>query len=827
VPVGSAPSAIRAAIAAAYGDADTVADRLRGEGRRVLRTIGSDAPLPLLRAAGFAPVRLAPRPVAGTPRADALLGPAAARRRAHLLAERLLDPGLIDPVLFTRADAEQAQVFSALRENARLGAPTGMAVTLLDLLHIDRPSSRAYNAARLAQLRDWLQTQGGTSFTEADLAREAEAADAVNALLRELDRLRPRLSGTDMLRSIGCAAILPPEELIPLLRGLRDEAAALPEASGTATLCAGSPHETDLHYAAIEREGLRIVGEVHDWGIARALRPTPRSLAEWADPAYTIPAAAARSEVLAQEAQAAVRERKVERILHLTLDGDEAAPWTVAALHRALNGPEHDGAPAEIAALKCPLDDTVPLVKALRKDEAAPETAIPKPAAPASAATSAPAPRTRSRKVLKASASSGDYQRDWFASVRAQVVSGAPFAMVNANAPQEILRALGVPFVVNQWWASIVAAKQQSGRYRALLRSRHYPTDAEAYSAQGVAAALDRDAEQAPWSGLPRPDFVQAIASSDATPAIFEAWAYESGAAAFVYERTVDPRWAIETRWWEALPDRWQEVLEPERLDLLVAELRQVIAEVESATGQRFDENRFVEVMNLVNEQEEYYRMTRDLIARTVPAPIGVVDSMPATMVPQWHRGTEWGRDAARALYEEVSERAAAGLGAIADEKVRLMWVGRGLWSNTAFYQKWEDSHGAVFVWSMYLALAADGYIRRFDAEGGTHDSPRSPLRALAARFLTMGDELRMPSWAAPWHVHEAQTHGIDGAVALDDADPFVLRALVAAGIPVLELGVDNYALDRADADDLEARIAAFIEGPCAQMAQDRRRTAA
>lgn len=802
-------------IAAAYRDAEGVAARLRAEGCAVLRVIGSDTPLPLLRAAGFAPVRMAPRPEMATPRADALLGPSTGRRRAHHLVELLLDPAMTDPVLFTRADAEQAQVFSAIRENARLqglglGVPGPRKATLLDLLHIDRPSSRRYNEARLAQLRKWLTAEGGCAFTDEDLAREADTADAVNALLCDLDALRPRFSGTQMLQCLGASAILPPEELLPLLRALRDESASLPEATGRPVLLAGSPQETDLHYAAIEAEGLRIVGEVQDWGMTRAARPAPRTMAEWTDPAYAVPAAAAQSAALAQQALEMAGRRGIERILHLTVDGDEAAPWTLAALRSAL--PSH-----EILALQSALGDTGELALSLRGEEP-PRPAAPKPQ------TAPSTPRLRSRKVLQASASSGDYQRAWFASVREQVAQGSPFAVVNANAPQEILRALGVPFVVNQWWASIVAAKQQSGRYRRLLRGRNYPTDAEAYSAQGLAAALDHDAEQAPWGGLPRPDFVQAIASSDATPGIFEAWAGESGAAPYLYERTVDPRWEIETRWWDALPHRWDEVLEPARLDLLVSELRDVIAAVEKRTGHPFDETRFVEVMNLVNEQEEYYRKTRDLIARTVPAPIGLVDSMPATMVPQWHRGTEWARDAARALYEEVAARAAEGLGAVAEEKVRLMWVGRGLWSNTAFYQKWEDSHGAVFVWSMYLSLAADGYIRSFDADG---TGGRDPLRALAARFLTMGDELRMPSWAAPWHVHEAETHSVHGAVALSDADPFVLRALAAAGIPVLELGVDNYALDRADGADLEARIAAFIEGPCMQMAEARRKAVA
>jgi hypothetical protein len=374
--------------------------------------------------------------------------------------------------------------------------------------------------------------------------------------------------------------------------------------------------------------------------------------------------------------------------------------------------------------------------------------------------------------------------------------------------------------VVNQWWASIVAAKRQSGRYRGLLADHGYPADVEAYSTQALAAAFDRDADHAPWGGLPAPDFVHAIASSDPTPAIFEAMAAEHSAARFVYERTVDPRPDIETRWWEVMHDDWGTALEPERLDLLVAELRTVIAEIEQATGRSFDAARFREVMTLVNEQEAYYRATRDLIARAVPAPISIVDSMPATMVPQWHRGSVWARDAARAFHDEVAARVAAGQGAIAQERVRLMWVGRGLWSDTAFYQRWEESHGAVFVWSMYLALAADGYIRNFD--GG-----RDPLRALAARFLTMGDELRMPSWSGPWHVHEAQSHQIDGAVALSDADPFTVRALIDAGVPVLELGVDNFSLGPDDLERLNTRVIAFIEGPAGARAAARQGVAA
>ncbi|MEN9684040.1 MAG: hypothetical protein RLZZ427_1791 [Pseudomonadota bacterium] len=789
---------------AAFADPDAVVVQLLQQGRQPLRTLGFDAPRAHLLAAGVVPVRLVAPRLANTPRADAIMGEAAMGRRGRRLLEALVDPVLPQvPVLITQADAEQPQIFAALRELGRLGEAVPQHVHFLDLLHLPRQASQRYNAARMAQLDQWL----------AGLGVRPNDPQPIAAALAEQARLLARLAtvraaglvrGTDALAAIGAAAILAPAEYNAALAGWLDALAGVAAGAavgaarlaGTRVLVCGSAHEGDELYAAIEHAGGLIVGEVHPWGEVEA-----------SPPRVTPPAAMAAR--ITQE----VARLNPELVLHLSLDGDEAAPWDVAAIKHALpagvrfaalrgSSDPADGLGAKLADVVLGRAETAPPLRPA--------------AAPPAAPKARPAGEGRSRKSLQSVASFNAYQRDWFAEVRRQVAEGAPFAVVNANAPQEILRALGVPFVVNQWWASIVAAKQQSRRYMGLLRERDFPTNVEAYSAQGLAAAFDDDAENAPWGGLPAPDFVHAVASSDPTLKLFAHWAAATGADPFVYERSIDPRPDLYGDWWARLPQHWDTALEAERIDLMVAELQEVIARIEAATGRTFSSERFAAVMELVNEQEEYYRMTRDLVAQTIPAPIGVVDSMPATMVPQWHRGTEWARDAARDFYVEVKARVDAGLAAVPNERVRLMWVGRGLWSEMGFYQKWEASHGAVFVWSMYLGLAADGYIR--DLSGG-----RDPLRALASRFITMGDELRMPTWAGPWHVHEAQTHSVDAAVALQDADPFVVRALRAAGIPVLELTADNFNREGEDGAAIEAAITAFIEGPASDRAAARK----
>lgn len=418
----------------------------------------------------------------------------------------------------------------------------------------------------------------------------------------------------------------------------------------------------------------------------------------------------------------------------------------------------------------------------------------------------------RRHAELSCTADFSRHQREWFSEVRQRVDDGEPFAVLSADSPHEIYRAMDIPYVVVQWWSSLISAKQLSPRYLGALEQAGYPTDHEQYNLLPLGELLADDPETAPWGGLPRPTILQGSLSSDSMRQLYETWARHSGARFIPFERSVDTRARIPADWWDELPHNWETFLPRERLELLRDELVGVVRELESLTGRRFSESRFIEVMQLANEQAEHNRCTRDLVARTAPVPVSAAETMPAVMIPQWHRGSVWARDAARQLREEVQERVQAGRSAYPGEKLRLMWLGRGLWSSLGLYQRFQEEYGAVFVWSMYLGLAADGYLRYFEG--------RDPLSALAARFVPVGEELRMPTWSSAWHLKEARLHAVDGVISLGEDDFFSVRRLEAAGIPVLRIQADNVDRRTWSEEALIEQIGGFIEQRVAPLAR-------
>ncbi|WP_109208866.1 MULTISPECIES: 2-hydroxyacyl-CoA dehydratase family protein [Microbacterium] len=401
---------------------------------------------------------------------------------------------------------------------------------------------------------------------------------------------------------------------------------------------------------------------------------------------------------------------------------------------------------------------------------------------------------------LPSAAAATAYQREWFAGLAERVRGGEALALANADAPHEVLRALDVPYVVNQWWSSIISAKRAGPASLRAVAAAGLPDDSRQYDVLPL-GAQDLPEEEAPWGGLPEPRFAIAERGGDVTHKIFEQWGRRSGTETFLLSRTAaDPAPA---GWWDLVAHRWDEVFGAARIDLLQGEIEDLIGWLETRLDRRLDRDRLTGVMALANEQAEWNRRTRDLLAAARPLPVPVTDIIPSVMVPQWHRGTRWAVEAAQRLHDDVARRIDDGAAVAPRERRRLMWIGRGLWSDLDMYRSFQEDFDAVFVWSMYLAIAADGYARYGD----------DPVRTLAARFVGLTDLLYVPPMSSSWYVKEAVSHGVDGVVHLvaDDTPggALISAALEERGIPVLEIRGSN-ADSRATASVRE-RIATFL----------------
>ena len=413
-------------------------------------------------------------------------------------------------------------------------------------------------------------------------------------------------------------------------------------------------------------------------------------------------------------------------------------------------------------------------------------------------------------KQLDATAAATAFQKQWFADLRRRVFDDRqPYALLQADVPFELFDLLDIPAVSNQWWAAIIAAKRRSAAYLDAMEEDGFHGDLCRYCSLGYASTRYHGATEAPWGGLPTPRLLCARLTCDCIHQVFSLWAEAFGTELFEIENPGVTH--LPPNWWELTRHRWRELVEPHRLALTVSTLTSLIERLEGISGRRLDPDALRHRLDLVNQQEEVFDDVRRLIAEAPHCPVRMTEQITNVMATQWIRGTEWAVGHARAFRDEVQLRVDAGVAACPGERRRLMWVGAGLWHDTDFYTAFEASHGAVFVWSMYLAFGPDGYIRY-----GLED----PLAALASRTATFNEYLHNPPWAAAWMVHQARQHRVDGALVLRPTGMkaaatgrlFIERALEDAGIPVLPIEASVVDPRQWDPAAARASVAAFLE---------------
>jgi benzoyl-CoA reductase subunit B len=396
---------------------------------------------------------------------------------------------------------------------------------------------------------------------------------------------------------------------------------------------------------------------------------------------------------------------------------------------------------------------------------------------------------SRSRKDMQCTADALAHQREFAADLKRRVVeNGDPFVVAQADTPHELFHAMDIPLITNQWWSAYISAKQLSARYFKVLEERGYPGNGCRYCSLGLACTLADDPGTAPWGGLPKPIALVARLTCDCIQHVFGQWAAALGTEFFPLEA---PAWTHkDAAWFEKSNDQWEEVFQADRIELLVEEMRVLIAMLEKKTGRRFSEAKLTALMEKINEQEGYIAEAARLIGAARPCPVSIADQMPNTMIPQWHRGSEWAVTHAKRFRDEVAERVKAGVSVSSNERIRLMWIGAGLWHDPGFYNALEEQLGAVFLRSMYIPFAGAQYIRNLSGK---------PLHELASRICSMNEVLHLPPWMNGWMVSEAKRCGIDAALILVPPDSrlsqsgtlLTRQSLERAGVPTLALNAD------------------------------------
>lgn len=415
---------------------------------------------------------------------------------------------------------------------------------------------------------------------------------------------------------------------------------------------------------------------------------------------------------------------------------------------------------------------------------------------------------TEAKLIGRGTHEAGRLIREWFGSLDAAAARGEQAAYVFVmGSMAEVLRAFDLHVVFPEINSLQTAVRRVAHEYLGAAEDYGYSPDICGYVKADVAVQL-RGGEH-PMGHIPRP----ALAVLTNACNTYIKWAEFWERMYHTPVVTIDVP-GSRTAHGGALPGSPQ--FESDRR-YVEGQIRELIAKCEEVTGKRFDIDRLVDVMRLTNEMSASWKRVLEL-NRASPAPFAaVVDGTGYLGVLNALRGTEAGAAYFRDLVEELEYKVAHGIGALADERHRLVFVGVPCYPIFRRFHELFADRGGAFVTSSYLWFAAGGLNL-----GIEYDLDR-PIESLAEGVL-LGvrhaiDSMLFQDRAL---IHAIDTFGADGVVyhpvkscrtvstGLADSRRIVMQERDVACLYLESDMMDRRVVSEAQ---LKNRIDAFFEG--------------
>jgi benzoyl-CoA reductase subunit B len=409
---------------------------------------------------------------------------------------------------------------------------------------------------------------------------------------------------------------------------------------------------------------------------------------------------------------------------------------------------------------------------------------------------------TRSKKRLASATAATTLNRGYNQRMWNDVANGAPF--VFGYGPVELFNAMGLYLILPVQYGSVIAAKQMYAHYQGIIDELGYFPSLANYESLALGYCFRPEPEIAPYGGLPAPTAI--VASSTQDVQVYELYARAFNSPMFFMDGPQHHAGEVPERWWLTR----REWLCAANVDFNVQELRSCVRFLESTTGRYLSNRRLAQYLARADEMCRYYGKITDLAYHAAKSPVTAADFYAEVAIFETHFGEEWALEHVKEMHDEVAALVRDGTAACEDERVRLLWAGTPLWFNLGFYNRWEESHGAIFLEAMYMPraqrmiqqpsgdLLRDALMRRYHNFHGPTPSAAVEL------YLAQVRDYRLDGVVLP--ARGGSTREARNTAKLIDA------GLRHAGVPTLTL--EYSPLNSVDWDDetIGTRVTAFIE---------------
>jgi len=426
-----------------------------------------------------------------------------------------------------------------------------------------------------------------------------------------------------------------------------------------------------------------------------------------------------------------------------------------------------------------------------------------------------------SKKTLESARKAGYLGKKMYKQALTAEEEGRPtaWAMVNFAHADLILKAMGVEIVYPENWGAYCASRRRAEEYLENSDSEGFPTSLCGYArvtlgyAKMLAESNFAVPENAPGGGMARP--VVLLSSGVICDARFK-WFQ-------ALKRYMDvPIYTLE------IPNpgvREASVEGGKRYNIryMAQECRSFIKFMEERLGRKLDWDKLRELVGIFEENLRTWHAV-DQLRKAVPSPMLAQDFY-SCMLPLFYMSTDpETTDFVKELYREVKERVDKSVGAIENEKYRMMFGEIPPWHSMSLFDDLASEYG--------IAVVTEGYIYHFNippAEEELENASDIIERICYWTYNHFVEKWRLnalkmnvePGYFVQPYLDMAQEYNIDGAIfhTLLSCRPACYTMLHTANllreklnIPSIFIEGDMVDLRVFNEQEAKDRIGAFLD---------------